>query len=88
MLLPIARRHDFFKRDRTVARALVLPPIAATKSGDPAAGVLATMTRINAMIEAWVRTRAGSIAAGPIKGDQLYSEVHRGRLLYSSGLIA
>jgi Kdo2-lipid IVA lauroyltransferase/acyltransferase len=38
-------------------RLTVLPPIAAAKSGDPAADVLAIMTRINAMIEAWVRTR-------------------------------
>jgi Kdo2-lipid IVA lauroyltransferase/acyltransferase len=38
-------------------RLTVLPPIAAAKSGDPSADVLATMTRINSMIEAWVRTR-------------------------------
>ena len=38
-------------------RFTVLVPVAAVESGDTAADVLATMTRINTMIEAWVRAR-------------------------------
>jgi Kdo2-lipid IVA lauroyltransferase/acyltransferase len=38
-------------------RLSVLPPIAVVESGDPASDVLSTMTRINAVVEAWVRAR-------------------------------
>ena len=38
-------------------RLSVLPPIAVVESGDPGADVLSTMTRINAVVEAWVRAR-------------------------------
>jgi KDO2-lipid IV(A) lauroyltransferase len=38
-------------------RFTVLPPIRATDTGDTAADVLDTMTRINAMVEGWVAER-------------------------------
>jgi Kdo2-lipid IVA lauroyltransferase/acyltransferase len=38
-------------------RFAVLPPLAVSPTGDTAADVLATMTRINAVIEEWVRAR-------------------------------
>jgi KDO2-lipid IV(A) lauroyltransferase len=38
-------------------RVTVQPPMALSESGDTAADVLATMTRVNAVIESWVRAR-------------------------------
>jgi Kdo2-lipid IVA lauroyltransferase/acyltransferase len=38
-------------------RFTVLPPIGVVDSGDPAADVLRAMTRINAIVEDWVRAR-------------------------------
>lgn len=38
-------------------RFTVLPPIEVTNTGDTTADVLATMTRVNAMFEDWVRAR-------------------------------
>jgi KDO2-lipid IV(A) lauroyltransferase len=38
-------------------RFTVLPAFEATDTGDAAADVLATMTRVNAMLEGWVRAR-------------------------------
>ena len=38
-------------------RFTVLPPIEVTDTGDTTADVLATMTRVNAMFEDWVRAR-------------------------------
>jgi KDO2-lipid IV(A) lauroyltransferase len=40
-------------------RFTVQPAIAAIDSGDAAADTLATMTRVNAIIESWVRARPG-----------------------------
>lgn len=38
-------------------RFTVMPPLHAADTGDVAADVLATMTRINGMIESWIRAR-------------------------------
>ncbi|MFI4988671.1 MAG: lysophospholipid acyltransferase family protein, partial [Alphaproteobacteria bacterium] len=38
-------------------RFTVMPPLHAVDTGDVAADVLATMTRINGMIESWIRAR-------------------------------